>query len=131
MRTFLPTLFSIIGVAVIIGIVIVAWKLLDSHYNHKAKNGYMSEEEAEKKKSSGIKTILIIVGIVLALMYVGARNYQQIEEARKEEREIAQEKYNQYEDQMYDLEREWSDWYDKGYKEGYEEGYKEGLNYGE
>ena len=46
-----------------------------------------------------------------------------------------QEKYdemvNQYEDQIWDIKKEWEEWYDKGYKEGYNEGYNEGINYGE
>ena len=131
MKAFLPTLIALVGVAIIAGILIAVNKMLDSHYSSKAKHGYMSEEEADKKRSSGMKTTLIIVGIVLALMYVGAINNQQIKAAREEEREIAQEKYNEYEDQIWDIKKEWEDWYDKGYKEGYNEGYNEGLNYGE
>ena len=46
-----------------------------------------------------------------------------------------QEKYDEmvgsYEDRIYDMEKEWLDWYDKGYREGYDEGYIEGINHGE
>ena len=105
MKTFLPTLFALIGVAVIIGIIIAISKIVDSHYDYKVKHGSMSEDEAEKRKSSSMKATLIIAGIVLALLYVGATNKVAIDNARKEEREIAKE-----------------EWYQKGYEDGYSDG---------
>ena len=109
MKAFLPSLISLIIVAAIAGILIAIYSSLDRYYMRKIQRGEISGEKAAGEKSSTLKTAFLIAAVVLALLYVGASNYTQIERARKEEREIAQE-----------------EWYNKGYDDGYADGYSDG-----
>ena len=101
MKTFLPTLFALIGVAAIAGILIAVSKIIESHYDHKVKCGSMREEDANKRKASDKRTVIIIAVVILALAFIGQVNYGAIENARKES-------------------------YEEGYEKGYTNGYSDG-----
>lgn len=109
MKAFLPSLISLVGVAALAGILIAINWAIDKHYAHKVMYSGMDETKADKEKATTMKYALIIAGIILALAYVGATNYTEIEQARREEREHAQE-----------------EWYQKGYEDGYNDGLEEG-----
>lgn len=111
MKAFIPSLIPLFGVAVLAGILIAISYAIDKHYGYKVKHGGMNETQAEKEKATAMKYALIIVGVILALAYVGAMNYTEIEQARKEERENAKE-----------------EWYQAGYNDGYEDGYSDGAD---
>lgn len=101
MRTFLPSLISLIIVAAIAGILIAIYNSVNKYYMRKAQRGEISDEKAAGEKSATLKTAFLIAAVVLALLYVGASNYTQIEQARQEAKD---------------------EWYQKGYEDGYSDG---------